>query len=779
MPTEAIFSSLVQFSTPDSGIEVGNIWHDGANLYLWCGGQTRGWNLREKLWVHDRLPGGPHEEKHYSGFWGMHQAPPRTYAQDLAISGMTLESTANGFPLARVSAATALTITASLMFLSDLKTAPVLEWQIFNCTTGSLVQTHEFTPSLSPAAFEEGAAAAPVSDALSALGAGSYLLRFRVKGGTPSFAWPPPDFQAKTGLSPTDVPLRWTHPTYGVMYYYPRTKTGMRPYDETNATQAELLAQEAEHIANGTAYKVPEWSTYLYEFNSDGTPVSDSGEYSMLRIVAGGGSWIGDSNVHANATLPALWRLQLNSDLTASGVLTPFVLDPCLRNVGDIEVVDGELWIGGGIATRSGPAPVFYRIQKPSDAANDESSTQQSVSVFLCECALPLGKSINSVTKVNEIGRMVSPCDSFKHDASQPLNYRLIPEHPGGRNATMVQDHNGFQRFFFSTEGLDFATSQFEQDMNGYVVFETPNGKKTGAPLAKQLNSCLTSFGSLLYGVGERNEAKKIPHRLSTEERAKQWQYLGSSNDGSSWQPLKTWQKSAYDMGPLCRHSTKREGAALWVFGTKGEGSAMRGVAGRYNDGVWAENINCSYFIQRAKAVAYNRQERMVCVGLKYDSGWSRTQHALIDAMAGNVPDGEPTDGLDALDNFMPANTAVSIIRLDREEWESIYKAPIPAVELQMRVLKAGETDVLKNARDLAAYPYLWLRVDAAEPLEIAEGATLTSLQRDALAEFDQPFQLEQIRSLALPAELRVEALILLPPDYSLTDEALRPREIR
>ena len=58
-----------QFIGADSGLECTELWHDGATLWLVIGGQSGGWAQRERIWVHDRLPGGPHGEKSYSGYW--------------------------------------------------------------------------------------------------------------------------------------------------------------------------------------------------------------------------------------------------------------------------------------------------------------------------------------------------------------------------------------------------------------------------------------------------------------------------------------------------------------------------------------------------------------------------------------------------------------------------------------------------------------------------------------------------------------------------------------
>lgn len=743
------FANAAAFLPPDSGVECATLWDDGTTLYSIAGGQVGGWGERERIWVYERLPNGPHDGLNYSGYWAFQGAPSGAVASRLRVDDATLETTDEGWPLYRV-------------VQGEQNSGAMIRWEgvtragsalpalwavdIFSADTGEKVV------SLTTAATYHDLA----------IPAGPFRLLVRVRApqqeiGT--YQWPPPGYREISGEG-TDEPARyrWTHPTRGELYYDLRFKVGARPYDATDPIQATLLEEES---ATETR-KIPQWTALLKPFDATGEPLFATGEDSLIRVIVGAGTW-DESAVADGARVPCLWRAPL--DRVTRAPTAPYeVWHPpvaSIRSVGVLEVDDdGALLIGGACSAANGPAPCLLQVQLNADASGDEAAGVTTLSLFYCECADELGKELRSIARTSKGLRTVSPCDSFQLDETRELERRLVPQHPGGRNATTWRNALG-EHYVFSAEAADFATDERHPDAHGFVILETGGGRKTGAPIGKQLDSMLAAFAGQLWGVWDENP---------WDEKAVQ--HLGSSESGDNWRKIVSWNKSQFDGGAVCAIGDKADGLALWCFGTRGD-LAMRPRALRAQGGEVTRHIDSDYFVQRINSVKYGGETLGVGVGLKWDAatGYSREQRLIWtrgDDVNAPVPaPGEPKNADEALD-AMPTGTRVSLIAL--RDYNAAIEGAIAAVGLNLRLRHA----TIPAHQYEALYPALWLRVDAAEPLLIDEGAAITPAIKAELAIFDLQARELMDRFLPIEADKRVEAVVLLAPDWVLENKELK-----
>ena len=292
-----------------------------------------------------------------------------------------------------------------------------------------------------------------------------------------------------------------------------------------------------------------------------------------------------------------------------------------------------------------------------------------------------------------------------------------------------------------------------------------------------------------MFGIEEHGKTVRMPFEQSLTERLENYQSLGASNDGSSWERLASWKVADFDAGPLARVGSKRDGAALWVFGTSGEGASMKARAARLQSPGFTRNIDLDYFVQRMSAFKYNGEGWMVGIGLKRgSSGQGREQFVILSngretfdsGAGGQNPDPRALDPKNASEAFalMPSGTKISLCALsdyadEIGEGGQILTGQVGAVAYFPDLKHA----TLPDYDYKSLYPFaLWLRVDAAVPLQMATGAAITSAIRAELAQFDQLAPLDGKRTLAIAASKRVEAVLLLAPSWSLDSKVLKVR---
>ena len=776
----AFFTQIpASFLPGDSGIETATLWDDGQTLWLVAGAQCGGWRVRERLWRYDRLPGGAHPGALWTGHWGGNSFAT-LFTKGLSVVGATLETTPRGWPLARVAdGASELTVTlreeAAALPFAQFRFAG-FEVRLLNAQNGEVL-----------AQTTAGSSAQSITLALEAT-APSAILQARALGVEQGYySWPPPNYTGVTGESEQrPEKFAWVHPTRGKLFYDPFWRVGARPYDASKSDQSALLELEAEAIEQGLSRKHGPWVPYLVEFDSSGAPIREDGEWSLLRVALGDATW--DENaVGAQAGFRALWRCPLHRDtLQPLAPFAPWNVDAGLRAVGALEIdpQSGALLVGGSCTGADGAIPALFQIQKPNDAPGDEAVGQITLGLFYCECVLPLGKSLVSIAKSPRTGeiRATSPCDEFTLDMARPLLRRLIPSHPGGRNALFWRNRLG-ENYGFLTEGFDFATRTDFPSLSIFIV-QTPGGRRAGLPVAKHLDSRLSVYAGALCGV--------FDHDYQSRESQMS---LGRSENGVDWSYVTSWNKAVFDGGATCRIGNKRDGSALWVFGTAFEAPLTKGRALRWQGALVTRHIECDFFIQRANTVPYRGEELGVCVGLRCVSdaqtgatSWPRVQWLLItrglgendgENPGGGNPD-DPTNAREALE-LMPDGTRIFVTTLPQrtatQERDATLADEVVAIAHTVRHRhEAGEFEAWDYATQ---YPHaLWFRADGDAPFgagdEPVSAQDLTGDQLAALAQFDQRGQSETDRFLAIAATQRVEAVFLLAPDWAASDDDLR-----
>ena len=622
-------ANAAAFLAPDSGIEVAHVWDDGAQLWAVAGGQTGGWSIDRDVWVYDNLPGGPHADKDYSGFWAMNAPPPAIVATNLRVQNATLESTPRGWPLYRmpIDADRIITIWDGYDRSNGNKDAFAI-WQIeyYDAVTGVLLLDSD-----RPVKFISLFAG-------ESEGSNSLLIRVRAIGAPRgNYVWPPPSYAAVSG-EPNAQPTRysWIHPITGAVYFYdPRFGVGAKPYSVEYDDQRAILNEEAGLKASGQTRKIKEWVSLLIEFDAQGQQLRADGEWSVIRVVRGNAQW--DENTALQCTAPALWRAPLDTaTLQPTGPFEQWNIDASLRHVGALLIdVDGSLIIGGSCSGASGPVPALFQIQPDSDVAGDEARGELTVSLFYCECATPQGKSLRDVVRhrageTDSHLRAVSPCDNFRHFSDRPIDLRLKESHPGGRNLLSWKNELGWH-CVFSTEAADFASDPFgkHQLSNAFLLLLDSGGWKVGAPLGKQLDSQLAIYGGRVMGVEDETARAFLSVGIDTDNLGVQ--HLGASDNGEVWRHLASWDKSQFDGGVMARWGNKTDGNALWCLGTTAK-PAMAPRALRLQGTQITRNIASSHFVQRANMFTHNGIERMIGVGLAYDSatGYSREQRIIL-----------------------------------------------------------------------------------------------------------------------------------------------------
>lgn len=229
------------------------------------------------------------------------------------------------------------------------------QWRAVDATSGETLASGVARPD------SDAAADAPfrVEIAASLLGNDGRSLLFWVNadGVEKPYRWPF-DYRSVTGETQARPErFAWTHPTRGVLHFDPRYRVGALPYDRNDPVQAALLDEYENLQSDGAVILRPEWAGYLILFNDDGSPVTQGGEYSCLKIQSGA-AWVGDSLIPVKASAGvALWLADEN------GVLVPLMVEPRLRSVrAMLEDANGAFWVAGTVAGRNGRETALLRL---------------------------------------------------------------------------------------------------------------------------------------------------------------------------------------------------------------------------------------------------------------------------------------------------------------------------------------------------------------------------------------------------------------------------------
>lgn len=559
------------------------------NGQILVGGQLHNVEDDEKAWIYDRLD--YHAGAHYEGFWAWRSAAIRTTAADLSLEGATYEG-----EMARILPDTPLRAFWDIKHAVD-REGLLWEYRLADAATGLTIAEGEVTPRIA---------------SLPGLNPGSYLLWVRIASGARAYKWPHPQYTAITGKSDTPSEYQWIHPTLGTVYYDFIYGVGALPYDLTKDDQRLLLEKRKEVLDNGRAIKDSTFTEDFFTFNLDGTPTARGGEYAVLKVIAGEGEWIGDTEVHVAATPgPALWTV-------SNQVMTPWMIDPTLRSVGAFYTepeFGGALWIGGMAAGRSGRMIKLYKVL-PEGVSETGMGVNQTT-FFYCECALG-DESLTSIVRYPDkpleeggVIHAISYCEHFEYDAATKT---LKGQHPGGRSLVVARKPTGIEGMMFATEN-DFASSRFHRKMFNHIIYKSAQGPVVGPGTSNHYDSILAVFGGKIWGIEEDTIQNKTPFSELPEERDDNLQFL-SWFDGANWQQTARWMKKRFDMGRVARCSNR-----LLAFGRNNSG---RPIAFKLEGSELTYDMECDYHIRRMDSVRWIKEgrptETMMGIGRKVDA---------------------------------------------------------------------------------------------------------------------------------------------------------------
>lgn len=603
---------------------------------VYVGGQTGNTSGDRKAWVNDRLD--YHAGKRYEGWWGMGEIPLRTTAADLSIKNATYSRPLNASQeVAYVASGTTLEAFWGVKFGEISQGSREWEYKLFDAFTGEVVVegTSNFFTN------ENGI----VHKGLGVVPDCCYLLFVRIKAGIRKYVWIGDAFTEQYAILNQyhvtyPAQYQWTHEDGTVYYYDPVFNVGALPYDPTKTDQKKLLDELAANLAEGKVVKVPEWTSYLFTFNEDGTFTEDSGEWAALRIAVNA-SWIGDANCSPDASVgESLWVVDAETNQ-----LVPVVIDPTTRAVGAFYIepeTNGGLWVGAMTAGRSGRSVSLYKLEYDADDFEAKSLTITDTARLYCECALS-DESLNSIVRypdkpLDDGGKLhaLSYCEHFTYDPSKPYSQRLIAEHPGGRSLTVVKKPTGIEGLVFATEN-DFARNERFNESFNYILYRENNVLKVGPGTAHHYDSILANYGGYCYGIEEDTISGLNPYNDYDLEDNKQ--YLSFFN-GSNWNRVAGWYRKKRDMKRVARC-----GGHLLSFGTNEAGNP---IVFRLSGNSLAFDLECDYHVERADTWRGNNEETVFIIGRKVDSegtlldGWyvaETTSHG------GTGNDDNPTGG--------------------------------------------------------------------------------------------------------------------------------------
>lgn len=566
------------------------------------------------LWVESRAH-EPHTDKTYEGFFGDEPFPAQAIAANLSIDeARAYEGAAE---ICRVPHSVPLTVRFEIAYLSQFRGGHNFTSLLKNAVTGATIVDTELHGN---------------TQVLPAMADGdSAILWVKQRGGGKEYQWPD-DYAEVTGGNPPGY-FTWTHGVTGEEYQYdPIWNIGARPYDETDAASKYLLDLRTAAVADGTTRKNPEWVGYLITYDSSGNQTVLDGTYSCLLIVAGDGTFPQFSNVHADATCPALWAYVPPSPPIIGGV-GAYMIDPRLRAVGSFytDPDNLDLWIGGKLAGRSGEMPCLIHLDSTGTPLTTDTSPN-AAHTAICICSRTGNKTINSIVRQPDLPldaggilRGLTECDFATLDTAQ--TDRLLLEHPGGRSLTSLRHLDGTDEWIFAVE-VDFASSPLATSSYALGI-RSSNPAPVDGP-EKLLHSCWAAWAGFFWCIKRNTDESQSLCRLR----------------GSQLEPVKTWPLTSMDARGLVQ-----SGPQLLVWGiTPDDDPVMMRISGENGRLVFQTGLDLDRHLWRGDAVpldgtAIVARESVLFVGpITGEGGGIDGWHISEPSAPGGTPtNGEPT----------------------------------------------------------------------------------------------------------------------------------------
>lgn len=441
-------------------------------------------------------------------------APLRMVPADLSVSGMTLDESIDGAPVARIATGEGIYASCGRNYADGIS-AYSIESRLYS-PTGVLT-----TSTAAGTAFDIQAWPLPE------MTPGSWTLWVRFDQ-VQTELLTEAEYEVLTGV---DLALEYEYVEDGQSYFWDwRRNLGRLPLDPAHPFYASRRALE---LAGATLDR-PEWAAYI------NSPTSQTGEWSMLRIQVGAGEWTA-SLLDQISPGPALYR-KATPGLLADP-MNPVPFDPAARSVSAATIArDGRLLIAGNRASRSGPELALWQYD---GTAWTLLGLNANLSNGLCECALS-SHDCGSVLEASDgTFYVLSKCSLHRfHAAGVTLEERL-PDYPlatGGHPGGQCLQEQGalfwLTEYFGATVAAAAGTAQFYNTLESLSL---QGQRRSGTGTAYHGPNAMTSYRGGLWGV-----VQDLPF---AQEAARQRLAVLS---GQAWnQSPPDWPAAAYQMQNL------------------------------------------------------------------------------------------------------------------------------------------------------------------------------------------------------------------------------------
>jgi hypothetical protein len=216
------------------------------------------------------------------------------------------------------------------------------------------------------------------------------------------------------------------------------------------------------------------------------------GEYAALKFVAGAGAYAGDA-CHVNAVAGVhAWE-------ESADVLLPKVIEPRIRKIGDMRLIDGDLWATGMLAGRNGRATFLFKLGDDLNIVSRYYAAPESAPLVQSNDPAGIGVALLNDAR----GARVVVLTHQARYVLEPLTGSLQQEsESGGRGFALLQRRDGF----------DVAAQLGEDAQDGNAIrFSTESA--ASFPLAAAVDGALaasTHFYGITPNLGSDEETQAL-----------------------------------------------------------------------------------------------------------------------------------------------------------------------------------------------------------------------------------------------------------------------------
>ena len=356
---------------------------------------------------------------------------------------------------------------------------------------------------------------------------GSYIVWARSEIAQPEWKLPP-DYNSVRGFTSVPQKFRYVETVGEVETEYVwdwEADVGRRPASSAQLALdgSDMYAEYQKLFLSGGLQTRGAWTQYIVSAGPQGS------EWSALRVQVGGGTWAMNAGT-VPAPGAALARI--------AGVSTrvPVGFDPLARMISCSDVVNGECYLSGTIATRRGPELALWQFH--TDETATLLGTNGDVTGNICESALNPEASDTILTQGGK--RLVLTFANLHQ--YQPLRDDGTPEtdvakrlpgtpvatmgHPGGR---CLRELDGLYRFlterFDQNENLGTDQASFYNRLQE----ETRGGARRAGPgTVFHGHNCAETVWNGYYGIRQNRAFSSDGQTTDPDTR----QYLAKLESG-------------------------------------------------------------------------------------------------------------------------------------------------------------------------------------------------------------------------------------------------------